>query len=190
QAVPGRIVDFTPSGDGNATPPSAMTDPAGDAATTWTLSTTAGVNTLLARTPTSRPIAPTPYQAEAVFNANGVAVPTGVLWLPLIGATWDGISGYVSPLIAPRVVITSDGKVIANIAATLGSDSYFATRKIMDFQHSRTYRVAVQMAGITLDYVDVYRGTASKKLYNTATNQIVADITISQDFVMRFRLVE
>ncbi|HEY0672151.1 MAG TPA: hypothetical protein VGD27_07795 [Longimicrobiales bacterium] len=190
QGVAGRVVDFTPSGDGSATPPSTITDLAGAAATTWTLSTESGANTLLARTPTSRAIAPTPYQAEAVFNANGVAVPTGVQWLPLIGPTWDGTSGYVSPLITPRVVITSEGKLVANIAASLGSDSYAAMKKIMDFQHSRTYRVAVQVAGVTISYVDIYRGTASKKLYNSATNQIVADITISQDFVMRFRLVE
>jgi hypothetical protein len=69
--VAGRIVDFTPSGNGLANPPSTFSDAQGFASTQWELATTPGFNTLLVRTPTSRVIAPTPYQADATFTANG-----------------------------------------------------------------------------------------------------------------------
>ncbi|HEY0305163.1 MAG TPA: hypothetical protein VGC44_09320 [Longimicrobiales bacterium] len=69
--ITGATVDFTPSGNGVATPPSVITNLEGFALTQWKLSTTPGLNTLLSRVPTSRPIAPTPYEAEATFKATG-----------------------------------------------------------------------------------------------------------------------
>lgn len=75
--VAGWTVNFTPSGDGQAIPPSALTDAAGEATTHWKLSTIPGANTLNALAPTSRVIAPTPYEAKAVFKATGTS-PTHV----------------------------------------------------------------------------------------------------------------
>ena len=68
--LPGLVVNFTPSGNG-ASLPSVITNASGFAKTEWILSTTPGANTLLARVPTSRPIAPTPYEAEATVKATG-----------------------------------------------------------------------------------------------------------------------
>jgi hypothetical protein len=68
--VSARVVTFTPSGDGAAISPT-LTNLEGFARTEWKLSTVPGANTLLARTPTSRTIAPAPYEAEAVFKAIG-----------------------------------------------------------------------------------------------------------------------
>ena len=69
--VAGRTVDFTPSGNGLANPPSTVSNALGFASTQWELATTPGLNTLLVRTPTSRSIAPTPYEAEVTFKATG-----------------------------------------------------------------------------------------------------------------------
>jgi hypothetical protein len=52
-------------------PPSTFSDANGFAFTQWELNTTPGLNTLLVRTPTSRAIAPVPYEAEATFTATG-----------------------------------------------------------------------------------------------------------------------
>ena len=189
QGVPFRTMDWTPSVNGVATPSSNITDLLGEAATTWTLSTTPGSNTLRARTPTSRAIAPVPYEAEATFTATGVTAPTGVLWLPLIGAPWDGVSGIVSSQFVPQLVITAPGKATVTVTPTLNSTSYTVIRNFNDFQHSTTYRASVKLAGVTLGYVDFGRGVASKQLYDLATNKIIADVTVSKDVVFAFRLV-
>jgi hypothetical protein len=68
--VGGRRVDFIPSGNGQAVSP-RITNGDGYAVTEWRLGTQPGLNTLLSRTPTSRPIAPVPYEAEATFKATG-----------------------------------------------------------------------------------------------------------------------
>ncbi len=67
----GLVVDYLPSSDGIATPPSTFTNHEGVAFARWTLATQPGANTLRARVATSRAIAPVPYEAEAVFNAIG-----------------------------------------------------------------------------------------------------------------------
>lgn len=69
--VGGLVVDYLPSGDGVATPATTITNGEGFAFTRWRLATEPAVNTLRARVPTSRAIAPVPYEAEAFFKAIG-----------------------------------------------------------------------------------------------------------------------
>jgi len=189
QGVPFRTIDWTPSVNGSASPSTNITDMLGQAATSWTLSTTPGINTLHARTPTSRAIAPVPYEAEATFTATGVTAPSGVLWLPLIGNPWDGISGIVSSQFVPQLVITAPGKPTITATPTMTSTSYRVVRTYTEFSHSTTYRAAVKLAGVTLGYVDFNRGTASKQLIDIATGRVIADVTVSKDVVFSFRLV-
>ena len=136
-----------------------------------------------------RAIAPVPYEAEATFTATGVTAPTGVLWLPLIGNPWDGVSGVVMSQFVPQLVITAPGKSTVTVTPTVGTTSYTVIRNFNDFQHSTTYRASVKLGGITLGYVDFGRGTASKQLLEVGTNKVIADVTKSKDVVFSFRLV-
>ena len=110
QAVSGWSVGFQPSGNGSASPTSAITGANGLAATSWTLSTTPGANTLLASVVTEFPIAPAPYSTQATFNATGLAQLPDIAWLgALAGSSPAGLPSTNVSGETPFVVIMAGG---------------------------------------------------------------------------------
>ena len=196
QPLSGRALNFTPSGNGSASPPATTTDGAGAASTTWTLSTTAGANTLLARTPTSRAIAPVPFEAEATFSAQGQPAAT-LLWLPPLVTIWE-TTGVDIPGLQPTVTVASTGGVsafslqLSQILVTLNAvettDGYEATWNFGTLDPNLGYRVSVSIGGIDLGSIDliIKRGT----LRNAATDAVVLDLANYSSLGIRFRLLQ
>jgi hypothetical protein len=186
QPLAGRAMTFTPSGNGSAAPPATFTDAFGAASTSWTLSTTAGANTLLARALTARAIAPVPYEAEALFTANAQAL--SLFWLPTIGltSTYTGtpVMG-LQPLVA--LSFTSGAPVATLPTVEIGEDYQFSL-DIPSLQPGVSYRLAVKVTGITLGYVDVIiDGT---KLRLTDTGRQIADLVGVTTLRTKFKLLQ
>jgi hypothetical protein len=186
QGVPDRVVQFTPSGDGSASPATAVTDAAGEAATTWTLSTTPGANTLLARTPTSRAIAPVPYEAEALFQALGTP-PVSLIWLPTLAPTWDTSGSDAAGQQATVVISVVNGPVLQTISAGEGSDGYFASWVVPPLDPALVYRITVMAGGTEIGHIDLLERDG--RLRNAATDAVVLNLSFSNTLLIRFRLV-
>jgi hypothetical protein len=153
QPLPGRTLNFTPSGNGSANLPATITDGAGSASTIWTLSTTPGANTLLARTPTSRAIAPTPYEAEAIFTATGQP-PLTVFWMPTLGGTFEFTGTPVTGL-TPTVLISVDGQPLQTLTTNEVVDGYQASWDLTQLTAGPIYRLTVRLGGDDLGYIDL-----------------------------------
>ena len=186
QGVAGRALTFTPSGDGSANPSAAFTDALGDASTSWTLATTPGANSLLARALTSRPIAPVPYEAEAVFTANGHAL--SLWWEPTIGTTFE-YQGTQTNGLAPVVALSlTGGAHITTLPTTEITDSYQFALEIAQLQQGVSYRLAVMVAGIEMGHVDVtLDGT---KLRMSDTGRQVASLDQVTTLRIKFKLLQ
>ena len=190
EGVPGRTVTFMPSGNGSAEPAGATTDTNGKAATVWTLATTPGPNSLLARVLTSRPIAPVPYEAESTASATGLAEikVRKVVWLPPIAAEYDK-SGTFVPNLEPVVVIrTSSGKIVHHAKADEEHKAYHTDWKFKYLQKGETYRISVKLEGESVGHVDLR--VVKNKLINVATNTVVAHLDYDKHLRIKFRIVQ
>lgn len=135
--IPGELVTFSPSDGGTATPPTGTTDAQGRARTTWTLGTSAGVQTLqassggpsLSFTATAAPGAPTALLAQFGNGETGLAgdpLPEPVRALaadqygngvPGISVTFTASAGSGAP---SATSVTSDAQGLASVVWTLG----------------------------------------------------------------------
>jgi hypothetical protein len=187
QGVPGRMVTFTPSGDGAANPPTTFTDLLGEASSIWTLSTATGANTLLARTPTSRALAPTPYQAEALFHATGFD-QLSLFWLPTLGASSDVPSNWATGL-HPTVVISGvNGATVQTLVTEQLPEGYSAVWDLSQVpQDLTTYRLTVQLNGAAIGHIDVKIGY--NMVVRLPSYEQVLNLATDSHLRMTFRLV-
>ena len=186
QAVPGKRVDFTPSGDGQALPSFTLTDAAGSASTVWTLSSSAGANSLLAHVATSRVIAPAPYEVQVTFNANVAQRPAVDFLPPLQESTGTGTA---TASFSPTVVISEvNGAQLATLTPTLDIDAYKAQWNVPTLDPLRIYRIEIQIFGIALGHVDLQ--PIGNELRNVATGEKVLNLDNSRNLPIKFRLLQ
>jgi hypothetical protein len=186
QPIVGWRVEFTPSGDGVATPPFTLTDASGAAATSWTLASVAGPNTLHAFVPTSRPIAHAPYETETTFNANALAFPT-TGWLPPLQNS-PGV-GTLMTGISPEVVISVvGGAQLAVLPATFMDTHYAASWNVPTLDPTKIYRVGIRLFGTALGYVDLQ--AVGGELRNVSTGEKVLNLDNSRNLPIKFLLLQ
>jgi hypothetical protein len=144
--IAGWNVEFTASPNGSASPASVTSNASGLASTVWTLSTTVGANTLLAYVPTSRPVAPAPYETQITFNATAVEL-VKVKWLPPLVQN-SSVTGILLTGLTPTVVITEvGGPTLATLNAVESTSQYSANWDIPALDKNKTYKVALWTNG-------------------------------------------
>ena len=186
QPIVGWRVDFTPSADGLATPPFSLTDANGEAFTAWTLGSTAGPNTLRAFVPTSRVIAPAPYEVETTFNASVMAWPT-IGWLPPLQNSPG--SGTLMLGISPQVVISEvGGAQLTTLNAVFATTHYAASWNVPTLDPAKIYRLAIRLYGTTLGYVDLQ--AIGNELRNVTTGDKVLNLDNSRNLPIKFTVLQ
>jgi hypothetical protein len=186
QPIVGWRVEFTPSADGTAVPPFTLTDAAGEAFTVWTLSSTAGPNTLRAFVPTSRVIAPAPYEVETTFNATVMAWPT-LGWLPPLQNS--PAAGTLMLGLNPEAVITVvGGAQIAVLPAVFATTHYAASWNVPTLDPTLIYRLSVRLFGVTMGYIDLQ--AVGGELRNVSTGDKVLNLDNSRNLPIKFQLMQ
>ena len=178
-------VTFTPSPNGVATPASTTANAGGFASTAWTLSTTIGANTLLAKAITSQAIAPAPYETQVTFNATGEDL-LKVKWLtPLVAkSTVTGIyQAGRSPIITVSVV---GGPVLATLPMTESNSQYSVNWNIPTLDATKQYKVAVSGNGVEYGYVLLE--IVNNELRNVTTGDKVLNLKNSRTLPIKLML--
>jgi hypothetical protein len=188
EGVAGRAVTFTPSGNGFAAPPATFTNLFGEASTIWTLATTPGANTLLARALTSRPIAPVPYEAEATANATGIQ-PFQLYWHPTIGLTFTFTGTPVmgqNPVVKVSVV---SGGLLQTLSTTEVSTDYQVTWTFPNVPQNTPLRLTVNANGQDVGFVDLVFRDGGLYRVDTNTRVMAIDETITSTR-FKFKLLQ
>jgi hypothetical protein len=186
QPLSGRGLNFTPSGNGSAAPPATTTDGSGAASTAWTLSTTPGANTLLARTPTSRAIAPVPYEAEATFSATGQP-PLTLFWMPTLGSTFV-FTGQQTSGLQPTVLISVDGQPQQTLTTTEAIDGYQGAWDLTQLTAGPIYRLTVRLNGDDLGYIDLR--VRDGRLRTVEGDRMVLTLDQVTNYRFKFKLLQ